>query len=108
MILIFSNNVNIDLQPLQNMVMQVWVWLNGRLHVPLHRVVMRENKTRFSLALFEIPKPGNSLKAIEKMVDNDHPLLFNPFDYEEFIKFHFSGDPSTEKYAVKAYCGVSN
>ncbi|KAF5787051.1 putative oxoglutarate/iron-dependent dioxygenase, isopenicillin N synthase [Helianthus annuus] len=84
------------------------VWLNGRLHVPLHRVVMRENKTRFSLALFEIPKPGNSLKAIEKMVDNDHPLLFNPFDYEEFIKFHFSGDPSTEKYAVKAYCGVSN
>ncbi|KAL8189302.1 hypothetical protein R6Q57_028868 [Mikania cordata] len=84
------------------------VWLNGRLHVPIHRVVMRENKARFTLALFELPKSGNSLKAIDEMVDDEHPLLFKPFDYEEFIKFHISGGQGIEKYAVKAYCGVSN
>ncbi|KAI3803432.1 hypothetical protein L1987_31583 [Smallanthus sonchifolius] len=84
------------------------VWLNGRLHVPLHRVLMRENKIRFTLALFELPKSGKSLKAIEQMVDDEHPLLFKPFKYEEFIKFHISGGQGIDKYAVKAYCGVSS
>ncbi|KAK1416816.1 hypothetical protein QVD17_25933 [Tagetes erecta] len=84
------------------------VWLNGRLHVPLHRVMMNKNKTRFTLALFELPKAGNDLKAIEKMVDDEHPLLFKPFDYEEFLKFYINGGQGIENYAVKAYCGVSN
>ncbi|GKB14735.1 probable 2-oxoglutarate-dependent dioxygenase AOP1 [Tanacetum coccineum] len=82
------------------------VWLNGRLHVPLHRVMMRATKTRFSLAFFQLPLAGNILKPMEEMVDDDHPLLFKPFDYGEFIQFYITGGTGIQKYAVKAYCGV--
>nr|XP_043630194.1 probable 2-oxoglutarate-dependent dioxygenase AOP1 [Erigeron canadensis] len=85
------------------------VWLNGRLHVPLHRVIMRENyMARYTLAFFELPRPGNLIiKAIDDMVDNEHPLLFKPFDYGEFVKLSVTGGQGIQKYAVKAYCGVS-
>nr|XP_043623203.1 probable 2-oxoglutarate-dependent dioxygenase AOP1 [Erigeron canadensis] len=82
------------------------VWLNGRLHVPLHRVIMRENMTRYTLAFFELPRTGNLLKAIDDMVDDEHPSLYKPFDYGEFIKFYVTGGQGIQKYAVKAYCGV--
>ncbi|KAI3525088.1 hypothetical protein L1887_03760 [Cichorium endivia] len=84
------------------------VWLNGRLHVPFHRVLMRQNKVRFSLGLFALPKTGNLLESMEEMVDKEHPLLYKPFDYDEFFKFLLVGDQGKEKYAVKAYCGVLN
>ncbi|KAL7600968.1 probable 2-oxoglutarate-dependent dioxygenase AOP1 [Lactuca sativa] len=84
------------------------VWLNRRLHVPYHRVFIRENKTRFSLGLFALPKVGKLMKTMEEMVDEEHPLSFKSFDYDEFIKFLFRGGQGKEKYAVKAYCSVLN
>ncbi|XP_024980448.1 probable 2-oxoglutarate-dependent dioxygenase AOP1 [Cynara cardunculus var. scolymus] len=82
------------------------VWLNGRLHAPLHRVVLKGNTNRFSLALFALPKTGYTLKAIEEMVDEEHPLLFKPFDYEDFMKFLFTSRRPIDKFAVKVYCGL--
>lgn len=86
----------------------IQVWLNRRLHVPYHRVFIRENKTRFSLGLFALPKVGKLMKTMEEMVDEEHPLSFKSFDYDEFIKFLFRGGQGKEKYAVKAYCSVLN
>ncbi|KAJ9537586.1 hypothetical protein OSB04_030319 [Centaurea solstitialis] len=83
------------------------VWLNGRLHAPLHRVMLKGNTDRFSLALFALPKIGYTLKAVEEMVDEEHPLLFKPFDYGEFVKFLFTVGRPIDKFAVKSYCGIS-
>lgn len=79
-------------------------WTNGRVHVPLHRVVMSGNETRFSVGLFTVPKPGYIIKAPEELVTEEHPLLFKPFVHSEFMKFLRSSEGV--KNALKVYSGV--
>ncbi|CAH1425573.1 unnamed protein product [Lactuca virosa] len=83
------------------------VWLNGRLHVPFHRVVMNETMSRYSLGFFSVQKSSNLVKAFDEMVDKERPLLYNPFDYGEFLKFFYKEGGIQSKFALKTYCGVS-
>ncbi|CAI9278817.1 unnamed protein product [Lactuca saligna] len=81
-------------------------WSNGLLHAPYHRVMMTGNEARYSLGLFSVPKPGYITKVPDELVDEEHPLLFNPFDYDEFLKHLFTGKVGANEDALDAYCGV--
>lgn len=82
-------------------------WTNGRVHCANHRVVMSGDEARYSVGLFSYAKPGYIVKAPEEIVDEEHPLLFKPFDYLEFLNFHRSEAGRTSgSYPLKAYCGV--
>ncbi|KAL8458121.1 hypothetical protein ACS0TY_035852 [Phlomoides rotata] len=78
-------------------------WTNGRLQCPDHRVMMSGDKDRYSVGFFSIPKPGYIIKAPEEMVDEEHPLLFKPFDHHKYIDFAYSLTPTP---LLKDYCGI--
>ena len=83
------------------------VWLNDRLSSPYHRVIMTGNKTRYSVGLFATPRGGYQVKAPEELVDEENPLLFKPFDYDEFMGF-FTTERARGVFIsdLKAYCSV--
>ncbi|GMI96065.1 hypothetical protein like AT1G52820 [Hibiscus trionum] len=90
------------------------VWLNGRLCSPYHRVTLKGNTARYSLGLFAKLKGGYLVKTPAELVDNTNPMLFKPFDYEEFSKFYAtqiaraagSGTSQPRTSDLKAYCIV--
>ncbi|PIA65334.1 hypothetical protein AQUCO_00100662v1 [Aquilegia coerulea] len=81
-------------------------WTNGRIHSPHHRVMMTGAAARYSTGLFSIPKAGYMVKAPEELVDEEHPLLFKPFDHVEFLSFYYTAEGQSCKSALKTYCGV--
>ncbi|CAK9174658.1 unnamed protein product [Ilex paraguariensis] len=83
-----------------------YAWTNGWLHAPTHRVMMSGFKARYSVGFQSIPKGGYIIKAPEELVDEDHPILFKPFDYVEFIEFYDTEAGRKAKSALKTYCGV--
>lgn len=83
------------------------VWTNGRLHAATHKVVMSGDKSRFSVGFFSVPKWEKILQAPEEMVDEEHPLLFKPFKYGEFMKFFSLEENVNDKFGLEKYCGVS-
>ncbi|XP_047166516.1 probable 2-oxoglutarate-dependent dioxygenase AOP1.2 [Vigna umbellata] len=81
-------------------------WSNGRLHSPFHRVMMSGNEARYSAGLFSVPKGGSIIKAPEELVDEEHPLLFKPFDHVEFLKYYYTEQGQRDQSALHTYCGV--
>ncbi|KZV49602.1 hypothetical protein F511_28203 [Dorcoceras hygrometricum] len=73
-------------------------WTNGRLHSPEHRVMMTGNATLYSLSLFSVPKEGYMIKTPEEMVDEEHPLLFKPFEYGKYVQFYNSLQGADPRY----------
>ncbi|KAK8703434.1 hypothetical protein V6N13_021749 [Hibiscus sabdariffa] len=88
------------------------VWLNGALSSPCHRVMIKENKDRYSLGLFARMRGGYLAKTPKELVDDNNPMLFKPFDYEEFSKFYYTqiaqGGAASGilRSALKSYCTV--
>ncbi|XWS19042.1 hypothetical protein CRYUN_Cryun32bG0097000 [Craigia yunnanensis] len=82
------------------------VWLNGRLSSPYHRVIMTVNETRYSTVLFAAPRGGYQVKTPEELVDEENPLLFKPFDYDEFMGFFTTERARGVISDLKAYCSV--
>ncbi|GKV04301.1 hypothetical protein SLEP1_g16473 [Rubroshorea leprosula] len=84
-------------------------WLNGRLSAVYHRVMMTGDKARYSLGLFSVAKDGYLVKAPEEMVDEEHPLLYKPFDFAKFLEYlgnnRKQGGQKVE-LTLKAYCGA--
>ncbi|KAH7866729.1 hypothetical protein Vadar_024151 [Vaccinium darrowii] len=83
-----------------------YAWTNGRLHSPYHRVMMKGNEARYSVGLFSIPKAGHIIKAPKELVDEEHPLLFKPFDHVEFLGFYYTEAGLKAQSALNTYCGV--
>ncbi|KAK4339095.1 hypothetical protein RND71_040557 [Anisodus tanguticus] len=83
-------------------------WTNGRLHAPIHRVLMSgKDQERFSIGFFTFPKEGYIVKVPEELVDEDHPLLCNPFDGIKYVKFFKSEAGQRAGHdSLKAYCGI--
>ncbi|XP_057455097.1 probable 2-oxoglutarate-dependent dioxygenase AOP1 [Lotus japonicus] len=82
-------------------------WSNGRLHSPLHRVMMTGSEARYATGFFSIPKGGYMVKAPKELVDEEHPLLFKPFDHVEFLKYYYTEKGlEGDKFALRSYCGV--
>ncbi|XP_059302729.1 probable 2-oxoglutarate-dependent dioxygenase AOP1 [Lycium ferocissimum] len=82
-------------------------WTNGRLHSPAHRVTMAGDSDRFSIPLFSAPKPGYTIEAPKELVDEEHPLLFKPFEILELFEYITRGPGrKAGADAFKDYCGV--
>ncbi|RDX97687.1 putative 2-oxoglutarate-dependent dioxygenase AOP1.2, partial [Mucuna pruriens] len=81
-------------------------WSNGRLHSAFHRVMMSGNEARYSAGLFSVPKGGSIIKAPEELVDEEHPLLFKPFDHVEFLNYYYTEKGQRDQFALRTYCGV--
>ncbi|KAK1416818.1 hypothetical protein QVD17_25935 [Tagetes erecta] len=101
--------IKVQLSPNSFVVMigdSFYAWTNGRLHSPYHRVMMSGDNARYSIGLFSIPKAGYVVKAPQEVVDDEHPLIFKPFDHFEFLQFYYTEAGQRAPYALKAYCGV--
>ncbi|KAM3264542.1 hypothetical protein P3L10_001536 [Capsicum annuum] len=75
--------------------------------IPSKVTTIGEND-RFSIQLFSLPKPGHFIEAPKELVDEEHPLLFKPFEILglfEYIITSQVGD-SVPDETLKAYCGV--
>ncbi|KAM7257384.1 hypothetical protein ACFE04_013125 [Oxalis oulophora] len=84
----------------------LYAWLNGWVRLPPHRVVMTGDEDRYTMALFSVAKSGYIVKSPEEMVDEEHPLLFKPFDYAEFLKLLSTGAGMKAECALKVFCGI--
>ncbi|WCJ39670.1 2-oxoglutarate (2OG) and Fe(II)-dependent oxygenase superfamily protein [Euphorbia peplus] len=82
------------------------VWTNGRLHSPMHRVMMSGEKARYSAVLFTVPKESYIIKAVEELVDEEHPLQFKPFRYPDFLKLRFAQVDLSHESPLKAFFGI--
>ncbi|KAG6425985.1 hypothetical protein SASPL_110198 [Salvia splendens] len=79
-------------------------WTNGRLHDPFHRVVVSGDETRYTIGLVTVAKEGCVIKTPEELVNEDHPLLYKPFDYYKFINFTTTDAGRASPDPLKEYC----
>ncbi|CAL9233184.1 unnamed protein product [Arabidopsis halleri] len=80
--------------------------LNGRLPSPYHRVIMMSKKTRYSTGLFSIPKTGVIIDSPEELVDEEHPRIFKPFEYKDFIHFFHTEAGRRAQSALHAFAAL--
>ncbi|XP_019250896.1 PREDICTED: probable 2-oxoglutarate-dependent dioxygenase AOP1.2 [Nicotiana attenuata] len=79
-------------------------WTNNTLESATHRVTMEGDIDRVSIQLFSSAKPSDIIEAKKELVDEEHPIIFKPYDtvgYYEYIK---SG--AGAGLGLKAYLGV--
>ncbi|CAI0457703.1 unnamed protein product [Linum tenue] len=82
-------------------------WLNGRVHYPYHRVRLCGNdKPRYSFGLFTTPKDESTVKAPEELIDEQHPLLFKPFVYKQYLDVAFTQAGRKEAAPLRAFYGL--
>ncbi|KAJ8527839.1 hypothetical protein K7X08_015290 [Anisodus acutangulus] len=82
-------------------------WTNGRVHSPVHRVTMSGDSDRFSIQLSSLPKVDYTIQAPKELVDEEHPLLFKPYESVGYFKYVMSEAGNKAGTGVfKAYCGV--
>ncbi|KAL0845695.1 hypothetical protein Bca101_018941 [Brassica carinata] len=85
-----------------------WIkaFLNGRLSSPYHRVLMTAKKTRYSTALFSVPKSGVIIDSPEELVDEEHPRMFKPFEYNDYRDFFNTEAGRTAQSTLHAFCAL--
>ncbi|XP_042502951.1 probable 2-oxoglutarate-dependent dioxygenase AOP1 [Macadamia integrifolia] len=79
-------------------------WSNGRLHCPRHRVMISASESRYSIGLFSVGK--GIIQSPDELVDEEHPLLFKPFDNLGLISFYQTEEGHKAESTIKAYCGL--
>ncbi|GMP62034.1 hypothetical protein CsSME_00024289 [Camellia sinensis var. sinensis] len=79
-------------------------WSNNRIPSPSHRVVMRGDKTRYSLGLFSINK--GTIHIPRELVDEQHPLQFHPFDNLGLLLYSYADVYTRSESCIKDYCGI--
>ncbi|XP_047310150.1 probable 2-oxoglutarate-dependent dioxygenase AOP1 [Impatiens glandulifera] len=80
-------------------------WTNGRIKSAYHRVIMRGKEERFSVGLFTFIK-DILVKAPEKMVDEEHPLLFKPFDNYKLMEYLITDEAKNSNCPFNSFCGL--
>ncbi|WCJ40696.1 2-oxoglutarate (2OG) and Fe(II)-dependent oxygenase superfamily protein [Euphorbia peplus] len=81
-------------------------WSNDRIKTCYHRVMVEGQEIRYSVGLFGFIK--GLTETPKKMVDEEHPLKYKPFDNQEYVAF-YSSDTNPNKFEInnlKAFCGV--
>lgn len=66
-----------------------------------HKVVMSGKKERFTFGLFSMPKEGAAIEVPPELVDDEHPLVYRPFKFSDYINYFISNisDDALEIYA---------
>ncbi|XP_072980202.1 probable 2-oxoglutarate-dependent dioxygenase AOP1 [Typha angustifolia] len=83
------------------------VLTNGRLQPCLHRVRPTSNCKRYSALFSSQPRDGCIVETLQELVDEQHPLLYKPCNYVDYLRFRFSADGRKAKNKLKAFCGVA-
>ncbi|XP_047332030.1 probable 2-oxoglutarate-dependent dioxygenase AOP1 [Impatiens glandulifera] len=71
----------------------------------LHGYDEAGEEARYSLGLFTVPNGGYIIKAPNELINEDHPLLFKPYDHAQFLSFYYTPQGLSLEHALKAYCG---
>ncbi|XP_051141059.1 probable 2-oxoglutarate-dependent dioxygenase AOP1.2 [Andrographis paniculata] len=79
---------------------------NGRLYAPLHGVMMKGEKTRYSITLFCAPQAQSEVKPAEEMVDEEHPLQYRPFEYGKFRQYFLTGGGFDSDDTLRDFAGI--
>nr|CAB3503819.1 unnamed protein product [Digitaria exilis] len=79
---------------------------NGRLPACFHRVRTPSSRERFVVQFGLTQKPGMEVRALDELVDEEHPLAFNPLRHEEYFNWRYSEEGFKVDDALKAFCGV--
>lgn len=78
-------------------------WSNGKFQACNHRVVTRGDKERIAFILMAIPKENMVIEVPSELVDDEnHPLCYRPFKYEEYIHYRYLNpvqEGALEKFA---------
>ncbi|KAF8697451.1 hypothetical protein HU200_036052 [Digitaria exilis] len=85
---------------------QLRVATNGRVPACFHRVRTPSNRERFAVQFGLLQKPGIEVRALDELVDEEHPLVFNPLRHEEYVQWRYSEEGLKVDDALKAFCGV--
>ncbi|XP_054780189.1 probable 2-oxoglutarate-dependent dioxygenase AOP1.2 [Prosopis cineraria] len=70
------------------------VWSNDRIPPLEHKVMMTEDKERYSIGLFSYN--SKMMETEEGLVDEDHPLRYKAFNHYEYIKLRNKFPTQTE------------
>lgn len=78
-------------------------WSNGRIYCPLHKVVARGTKDKYSIGVFSFIR--GTLQVPEELIDDENPLKFKSFSNFEFVEHCREGGPKMAG-AIQTYCGI--
>ncbi|KAL2320700.1 hypothetical protein Fmac_029669 [Flemingia macrophylla] len=80
------------------------VWSNDRIRGCVHQVLMNSKVERYSLGLLSYA--GKVMEPEEKLVDEEHPLHYKPFDHYGYLRFFLTEEAVKSSSRIKAYCGI--
>ncbi|CAL5012362.1 unnamed protein product [Urochloa decumbens] len=80
---------------------------NGRVPACVHRVSTPRGRERLSAQFVSKPKDGNTVRPLDELVDADHPPLYKPCNFDEYVRFRFAGDGQKLSDPLEAFCGVA-
>ncbi|KAJ4838234.1 hypothetical protein Tsubulata_050906 [Turnera subulata] len=102
-----GNKINVEFPPSSFVAVAgdaLMAWSNDRIISPTHRVIMNGKIDRYSMALFAFNT--GILSVPEELVDEEHPLMYKPFDNIGLLRFYRTDEGYKSKCPIKAYCGV--
>lgn len=79
-------------------------WSNKRIHSVKHRMIVKGQQSRLSLAFLKLLPNEIEIEAPPELVDNAHPRCYKAFRYSEYANFvkktRGQLDSPLESYAV--------
>ncbi|GMJ06815.1 hypothetical protein like AT1G52800 [Hibiscus trionum] len=80
-------------------------WSNDRIASCYHQVILKEKGTRYSLGTFSFIT--GTVHILEELVDETHPIKYNPFDHFEFLHFVKQNlGTNSNPCLIKAFSGL--
>ncbi|KAF8081727.1 hypothetical protein N665_0869s0009 [Sinapis alba] len=70
------------------------------------RVLMTAKKTRYSTALFSAPKSGVIIDSPEELINEEHPRMFKPFEYNNYRDFFNTEAGRIAQFTLHAFCAL--
>ncbi|KAK9040141.1 hypothetical protein V6N11_015318 [Hibiscus sabdariffa] len=86
-------------------------WSNGKLRSSEHRVVLKRNVNRFSLAFFWCFEDEKLIFAPDEVVGDNNPRMYKPFVCADYLKFRLISEKGKFErvgFTVKDFAGNSD